>query len=240
MVKERESGMTLPWPIAWRISARLIGGLPFAGSAIAMILGLALAASTWHREGFPSPVVRVVEVVVPLVFGMQAAFLLSPDSEPPLELLLTCPRPLAWALLERLTVLVALLGSVALAGNLVSLTLPGAQSLSLAVARWPASCAFIGGAALFTTQMTRQGVFGALLATLLWGGMLFGGDSLLIRWPFLWPLHVYLQPETAEPIVYMLNRATLTLMGAGLTALAVYLLYDEERILGMRGRGAGQ
>jgi hypothetical protein len=233
-----QASLILPWSVAWRTSARLIGWLPFAGSAVTVALGLALAASTWHQEGFPSPAPRVVEVIVPLVFGIQAAFLLSPDSEPPLELLLTCPRPLAWALLERLAALIALLGCVALAGNLAALALPEAQNLPLAVIRWLAPCVGIGGAALFTTQMTRQGVFGALLATLLWGGMLFGFDSLLTRWPFLWPLHVYLQPETAGLIIYMLNRATLTFVGAGLTALAVYLLHDEERVLGMRGARA--
>ncbi len=235
---DAERSVTWPWPVAWRASARLIGWLPSVSSAVAIALGLALAASTWRREGFPSPTVRVVEVIVPLIFGLQAAFLLSPDSEPPLELLLACPRPLAWALLERLAVLVVLLGCVALAGNFASLTLPEAERLSLALVRWLAACAFIGGVALFTTQLTRQGVFGALLATLLWSGMLFGGDSLLTGWSFLWPLHVYLQPGGVAPSVYLLNRATLFLAGAGLTALSLHLLGDEERVLGMRGARA--
>jgi hypothetical protein len=50
-------------------------------------------------------------------------------------------------------------------------------------------------------------------------------------------LHFYLQPEAAAPLVYTLNRVTLTLAGAGLIALAVYLTRDEERMLGVRRVG---
>ena len=221
-----------------RTNARLVGWLPVAGSAVAVALGLALAAGmVWQ-----GPTGRVVETAVPLVVGLQAAFLLSPEDEPPLELLLACPRPLAWTLWERWAVMMVLQGSVALAGTFVSLVLLGnegpalsmAEGLPPAVARWLAPCAWLAGVALLTTQLTRQGVFGALLATLMWSGMRVGGDALLSRWPFLWPLHVYLQPEGVAPAVYALNRTGLTLAGLALAALAAYLTRDEERVLGVR------
>jgi hypothetical protein len=66
---------------------------------------------------------------------------------------------------------------------------------------------------------------------LMWGSMLFGGDWLLRCWPFLWPLHVFLQPHRVSPIVYTLNRATLVLIGVVLVALALYLSRDEERMM---------
>ena len=223
------------WPVAWRTSARLIGWLPVAGCAIAVALGLTFFTLAGRRvSSFSLPAVRVVEAVVPLAVGMQAAFLFSPESEPPLELLLACPRPLAWVLWERLAVMAALQGSIALAGNLAGLALPQAEELHLAVARWLVPCTWFGGVALFTTQLTRQGVFGALLVTLLWGGTLFGGDALLTRWPFLWPLHAYLQREGVASTTYVLNRVLLFLAGLILVVLATHLLRDEERVLGVR------
>jgi hypothetical protein len=197
-------------------------------------LGLVLSASTWRAEGSHPLTVRVVEVIVPLVVGLQSAYLLSPEDEPPLEVLLACPRPLAWVLFERLAVLMTLQGGIALMGSLVGLALPQAERWPVAILRWIAPCVAICGVALFATQLTRQGVFGALLVTLLWGGMFFGGDAMIARWPFLWPVHLYLQPGDAAPTVYVLNRATLILAGVGTTALAAYLTRDEERMLGVR------
>jgi hypothetical protein len=212
----------------------LVGWLPSAGGVVAIALGLGLSASTWRAEGSHSLTVRIVEVIVPLVVGLQSAYLLSPEDEPPLEVLLACPRPLAWVLFERLAVLMTLQGGIALMGSLVGLALPQAERWPVAILRWIAPCVAICGVALFATQLTRQGVFGALLVTLLWGGMFFGGDAMIARWPFLWPVHLYLQPGDAAPTVYVLNRATLTLAGAGLIALAAYLTRDEERMLGVR------
>lgn len=223
------------WHLAPRTSVRLIGWLPVAGSAVAVALLLTLNATLWRGQSAPLlPTARVVETFVPLVVGLHAAFLLSAEDEPSLELLLACPRPLAWALLERVAVMAAQQGSVALGGSLVGLALPGAEGSHLAIARWLTPCAWFGGVALFTTQLTRQGVFGALLVMLLWGGTFFGGDALLTRWPFLWPLHAYLQPEAVAPNTYVLNRSGLILAGFILTALAARLTRDEERMLGVR------
>jgi hypothetical protein len=218
---------------AWKTSVRLVGWFPAVGSGIAVAGGMTLSMLTFS----PETRLRLVETVVPLAMALTAAFLLSPAGEPPLELLLACPRPLAWALLERLAVATGMLGGVALAGNLVGLTFPGSEGLPLASARWMAPFVCLAGVALFTTQLTRQGTFGALLGTLLWGGMLSGGDPLLTRWPSLWPLHIYLQPTAVSSVVYALNRATLILVGSILVALAAYLTRDEERMLGIRGVG---
>ncbi len=219
-----------------KYNLRLIGRLPTAGSALVIALVLTFNATLWRNAPFLATA-RAIETFVPLAAGLQAAFLLSPEDEPPLELLLAYPRPLAWTLVERLTMAAAMLGGVALAGNLAGLTFPGSEGLPLALARWAAPSVCLTGVALFTTELTRQGTFGALLSTLLWGGMLFGGDPLLTRWPFLWPLHAYLQPEAVSPAVYALNRVTLALAGLALIALAVHLTHDEEHMLGIRRVG---
>jgi hypothetical protein len=222
------------WPLAWRVSLRLAGWPPVAGCALAVTFGLALSAAPWRTEGARSRAFRVVETIVPLVVGLQGAYLLSPEDESPLEVLLACPRPIGWALFERLTVLLTLQGSVALIGSLAGWALVEAEPMSITAMRWIAPSMALCGVALFTTQLTRQGVFGALLATVLWGGMFFGGDAMVGRWPFLWPAHLYLQPGDVTPIVYTFNRAALILGGMGTTALAAYLTRDEERMLGVR------
>jgi hypothetical protein len=223
--------------LAWKTNLRLVGWNPAIGSALAVVLGLVLTNSLWETSGFTSLTLRVVETIVPLVAGLQAAFLLSPEDEAPLELILSCPRPLALVLLDRLVMLMILQGSVALTGNLVVLLLHGNEGWLITIARWFAPSLCLSGVALFTTQLTRQGSFGALLATLMWGGMLFGGDGLLRRWPSLWPLHVFLQPDRVDLIVYMLNRTALITIGAFLVVLALYLSRDEERM--MIGRAGG-
>jgi hypothetical protein len=213
---------------------RLIGWLPAAGGAALVALLLALNATIWREGGYLLvPTVRVVDTVVPLAVGVQAAFLLSPEDERSLELLLSSPRPVAWALWERVGVMLALQGSVALAGNVIALALPVGEGMIQAIVRWLVPCAWFGGVAVMTALVTRQGVLGALLATLLWGGTLLGGDALLRRWPYLWPLHAYLQPADVSRGIYALNRLVLMLAGVLLVALAARLMRDEERMLGV-------
>jgi hypothetical protein len=217
--------------LTWKANLRLVGWNPAVGSALAVALGLSLTNSLWRTSGSTPLTLRVVETIVPFVTGLQAAFLLSPEDEAPLELLLSCPRPLALVLLDRLVMLMILQGSVALTGNLVVLLMHGDEDWLMTIARWFAPCFCLSGVALFTSQLTRQGSFGALLETLMWGGILFGGDGLLRRWPFLWPLHVFLQPDRVDPMVYMLNRAALITIGAILVVLALHLCRDEERVM---------
>jgi len=158
-----------------------------------------------------------------------------PAANDPLEILLSSPRPIAWALWERVGVMLILQGGVALMGNVIASTLLGGEGIAQAIARWLVPCAWFGGVAVAVALVTRQGVLGALLATLLWGGTLLGGDGLLDRYPFLWPLHAYLQPEHVSDGMYALNRAALMLAGVLLVSLAACLTRDEEHMLGVPG-----
>ena len=224
------------WPVAATESLRLIGWLPVAGSTALVTLLLALNGIVWRDGGYPLvPTVRVVDTVVPLAVGVQAAFLLSPEDERALEILLSCPRPVAWALWERVGVMLISQGGVALVGNVIASTLLDGEGIAQAIARWLVPCAWFGGVAVAVALVTRQGIFGALLATLLWGGTLLGGDGLLDRCPFLWPLHAYLRPEDVSDKLYALNRAALMLTGVGLVSLAACLTRDEEHMLGVSG-----
>ena len=205
--------MRTSWPIAGRESVRLIGWLPAAWGAALVALLLVLNGTIWREGDYPLvSTVRVVDTIVPLAVGVQAAFLLSPEDERALEILLSSPRPVAWALWERIGAMLILQGGAALVGNVIASTLLGGEGIARAVARWLVPCAWFGGVAVAAALVTRQGVLGALLATLLWGGTLLGGDGLLDRWSFLWPLHAYLQPEDVSRRIYALNRLALVLL----------------------------
>lgn len=213
---------------AWRASLRLIGWLPTILCALVVLLLGLLNATIWRGGFSPVPGVHVIEIVVPLAAGVQAAFLLSPEDEPCLELLLASPRPVRLTLLDRALVMGALIGSFALPGSLVQ-----PEATSIALLRWMTPTVWFCGVALFTTLLTRQGTFGALLTILLWGGTLFGGSALVARWPHLWPVHAYLQPGGVDPAIYALNRGLLILAGLLLAGFAAHLAGDEERMLGV-------
>jgi fermentation-respiration switch protein FrsA (DUF1100 family) len=227
------------------ISFRLIGWVPAAGSALAVALLLALNATVWQGEAALDSqellfltAGRVVETILPLAIGLHAAFLLSPEDEESLELVLASPRPLGWVLLERLAVLAFLQGSVGIVGSLIGGRIGESHdSLILVMARWVAPSIFFGGLALCTTILTRKGALSALVTLVLWGVSLIGGDAVVGRIFFLWPLHAFLQPENAILGDYVRNRAALSLLGLGLAALAVRAASDEERMLGVRESG---
>ncbi len=221
---------------AWKVAARMVSWLPAWCAAIAVAASLAIAKLSAVGPGDPTLTPLLVAAIVPLGMGLQAALALSPESEPALELLLACPRPLAWVLVERLVLAAGAEAAIAVTGILAGSALFGGEAFYQILLRLLAPFIFLMGVAAFGTQTTRNGVYGTLLATLMWGGMLFGGDALLSRWPFLWPIHVYLQPEAVSPTVYAINRITLILAGLILTVLAAYLTRDEERMIGISSR----
>ena len=90
-----ESFRRQPRGWSWRISLRLSGWWPVAASAV--LVGLAVVFP--GRDATPLSAARCVETIVPLLAGVQAAFLFSPEDEPGLEVTLACRRPLAWTTL---------------------------------------------------------------------------------------------------------------------------------------------
>lgn len=220
--------------ISWKIVVRLVGRLPVAGSAAALALALVLAVIARQTGGAPPSYARTVALVVSLAVGLQSAFVLSPSDEPALEILLTSPSSAPAILVERLAVVGAMQGGVALIASAIGLIVLSEGNSLLIVPGWLAPSVCLGGVALLATQLIRQGAIGALLTMMLWGGMTVGGDAMLARWPTLWPLHLFLQPEQTSPAVYALNRAALILLGLVLIALAARLTRNEEHMLGIR------
>jgi hypothetical protein len=214
-----------------RFNLRFSGWMPAAAGAL--VVGGFLAFYTTHNFEMVF-LRRVIEVVIPLAFGLHAAFVLAPENEPAIELLLSYPTPLTRLLQDRLLLISLLHGGVALLATLLIALNWNVESIGLALIRWLAAGVVLGGLAVFTTQLTRQAAFGALMATFLWAASLYGGDALLRRWSWAWPAHIYLQPENVSLHVYLLNRLTLLLVGLVLMIMAAVLLRNDERTLGSK------
>jgi hypothetical protein len=196
---------------------------------------------------FPDLQSRVVELVLPLSAALQAAFLFAPDDEPALELLLSSPRPSPWLIYERLAALLVMQVSIGVVWSLLISGLPGMPSVSAQVIAWlPPTLALVGLSAAVTFMMRRSS-FGLLAAIFIYGAVLFAGDSAVMRWNFLYPVHLFMPREgafflallwNASPdALYFVNRAVVTLIGIICIAWIVYTLRDEEKVLGVQNRG---
>jgi hypothetical protein len=219
-----------------QLTLRLVGWWPAAGSLLILgafcILNLMLSRQTGTVN--PSYTLRAIETIAPLAFAIQASFLLGPDNEPAIELLLSYPKSMPKIFFERLQLAGGMHAAVALVATLVFTATWHAEGLGQALARWLTAGIALGGIAIFTTQITRQGIFGTLMTTLMWAASLIGGEKLLTVWPWFWPFHIYLQPDTVSSLTYWLNRVSLATIGVGLTLMAIVFLKDEDRLLGNR------
>jgi hypothetical protein len=228
-----------PRRIAWRPALRTVGWIGAAVTAGVLLL-LILPDDT--QVMFPwATRARLVEAIVPLAMGIQAALLFSPDDEPALEVLLACPRQISWLLLERLAALALAETGIALLGIALTLALKPDQDVGLALVRWIPPAVFLSGIGVYVTLRSRVASFGLICAGLIWFACIFFGAALLpgqptfwplsLIQPFLWPLHAYLQPGDLTAGDYLLNRLFITAAGLSLIALAAYQLRDEERVL---------
>jgi hypothetical protein len=237
---------TSPLPttrFAWQSSIRFVGWLDSAitGLVLAAFIVAALGAQDEPRRLMILTVARAVEAVIPLSLGIQAALAFSPDDEPALEVLLVCPRPLAWLLLERLTVILLPLMGLALIGTIAAAALSGETNIALALMRWPAPTVFFGGVAVYVTLRSRQPSFSIAVVIIIWFITGFLGPALLpgqptlkpldIIQPYVWIIHPYLQPHDLSVADYTSNRVVLIAAGISLLLLALQSMRDEEKLL---------
>lgn len=236
---------------AWRISLWRVGWLvPALGAAA--LAGYVVLGSIQGWGG----VEMAAEIVMPLAVAAQVVTLLTPNDEPPLEVLLACPRPTPWLFLERLAVALAVQGGIGLAGMAAGMAVAGERDVLLALARWVPPALFFGGAAAVLAIRTREPALGLLMTAFGWAGTLLGRSLLLpaavlgfpfprpfdLLQPVLWVVHPYLQPGMLPPADYVVNRLVLAGLGGLFFALAAGSLRDAERtLLGVRaGRRAFQ
>ena len=220
----------------WRLNLKLAGWWPAAISFFLLAAFFLLESLMNQSAGAQDPAYprRAIETIVPLTFALQAAFLLAPDNDPALELLLSYPRPPEKLFWDRASLLGAIHLGIALVATLLYLFSWQTENILLAIVRWLPAGLALGGIAVFATQVTRQGIFGMLMATLYWASSLYGGDGILKVWRWFWPFHIYLQPEKLGLRFYLLNRLSITALGLGLALLGLHLLKNQDRLLGNR------
>jgi hypothetical protein len=71
-------------------------------------------------------------------------------------------------------------------------------------------------------------VFSAGLMLLVWFGLAWAGEGMLANYPYLWPLHAFLQPDH---YLFWLNRIFLIVAGLSTIIVAARIVNDSERML---------
>ncbi len=219
------------WALAWRFSMRATGWLlAFIGGALLIArLAIALANSELAESTFAS-----FEVIVPLIAGLHAALLFAPDDEPALELLLAAPRPPAYLIYERLGVLIALQGGLALLLSLITVMITQGENVIDLVIVWLPPMVCIVGLCLLATLYARRTAFGVLTAIMLCVAMAFGREVILPVFPDLWFMIFYVDPRRVTADQYLVNRLFLIAVGVMALGLVLARMRDEEQLLGFQ------
>ncbi len=222
------------WTLAWRAAFRNVGWQMAAGTLAALLIGLLLTATNAARDGgpgLPGLSVRVAEIMLTLMIGMQAAFAFAPEDEPSLEILAACPRPLYYVLLERLAALFTVYGGIGTLAAVITVSWLAGDNLLLGTVRWLAPALLAAGMVTRITVLTRRAAFGLLVMILLFFATLIGGALLVNIYPLLSPLYPFLQPDEVPMNLYILNRVCLIVGGLALIVSAAWLTRSEERML---------
>lgn len=216
----------------WKASLRSISWILYLINISLIALGLLISLSP-PNEGplIGIATISVVEGVAPLVVGIQTALLFSPEDEPLLELKLAYPRPFMWVIFERLSVMLAIQTTISLCGIFATLLILKDGDTAILILRWLAPTLFLVGIGLRVTLSTRQIVFGILMVIVFWIAYGLFGNQAVSQYPFLWPFHIFLQPERFTATDYLLNRLMIASIGVGLLIAAVHTLRNNEFVL---------
>jgi hypothetical protein len=212
------------WSFAWRISLRFVH--LWAGLITLALIGLLMLTNARTHA---------VELVLPVLIGIHAAFVFAPEDEPALELLTAAPRPLTWLLAERLALVAGVQLTAAVIGIILIMlsSAPNRDSLPYVLLGWLSPTVAMMGFSVYASLTMRRFSHGILAAILIFGGMWFGGDLLVMRFPFLTPLHLFLKPAFVTSEEYLLNRVVLIIVGILLLARAFMFVRHEDKVLGL-------
>lgn len=212
-----------PWRGAWRQSLRSMGWYPL----ILLVAVVVLLVTDRLIPGLTTA--RILEVTLPLVIGVQAAFLFSPDDEPLLEVQIAAPRPMAWITAERVLTMLAVQGGIALIGTLLVISaMSDGTTLADLVVRWLPPALFMGGIGLSFTVSLRQPAFSLAMVVIGWLVLFNAREPALMMLPIMWPFDVFATPRSYE---FALNRWVVTLIGMALIVRAIILASDPEKLL---------
>ncbi|MCU0496309.1 MAG: hypothetical protein MUF87_03035 [Anaerolineae bacterium] len=226
--------------IAWRYAWRRVGMIPTL-LTLAALVGLTMLIESdvmpfvmWIGDA------RVVETVIPLAIGLQAAFLFSPDDEPTLELVIAAPRPLGILIAERLMILVFIQGAIALFTTVLLMTENPITLIDALIRSFPPSV-LLAASGIYFTLRVRSGTFGLIIVGFMWAASAWITAPFTpgVIWPepfdtlqpWLWAFHPYMQPSQLPDTAYLINRGMVLLIGLGLLTLSLSELRNSEKIL---------
>lgn len=207
-----------------------------------MGLGILLQASPAFLIAFFAPpavdkfdsYLSSLEAITPLLAALMGAHIFAADNEPPIELLLTYPRPLWQIVLERTVCMTIMLLFSSVTSAVIFLVVTGEPVLRIAemvLALVPSSL-FMGALALAMTLRTARGTAG-LLVTLLVGLVLtFATQSLFSVLPALrWISLLTIANETVGSD-WLINRLALSFLGLLACVSALRDAQRSEHFLG--------
>ena len=235
--------MHLKWPLAWKTTFLRIGWWHYVLTIGLLALWLILTQTEWAERNYLISAVRTAEILIPLLAGMQAAYVFSPDDERPLEIMLAAPRPILWTIAERITAILGSYGAIGFATIffIVATIDIGTVTFGDMLVRWLPPFIWFSGVGLYITMITRQGMFGSLMVLIIWGTSLLSSGDVPQKYLAIAPIMPYLRRGAANisDSLYTLNRFTLIATGLILAALALRLALDSERLLGLSTKRVG-
>ncbi len=174
----------------------------------------------------------VCELFLPLVGAVSTAYLLSPESDPPLELLYTCPCSVPVLLGARLVYLASILFlpvSIVKVSFLATQSLLQPHYLGLFFKVWVPPTIFLGGLVLLVTQLIRSAHAGVLIGVMVWAAEILILNRIclenrIIKLLYLFPVFAGLSMDTT-------THHNWVLLGLGLVffVLGLLLACDFQR-----------
>lgn len=231
--------------------ANLIYSFKIVGIApLLVILLLVIPAIILAQLGVPEDarlefVVYFLEVGIPALIAISAVFVIAPESDVCLELIMTYRKPLLAIRSARLFVLflqtgtVLVLGSIALIKSDQNLT---DFKLLQALLTWVSPTTFLVGVGLAGTLFGGRGAYGIasifvvfginisiLLLQRLYGVPIIESLALQSIYIFLTSMSLQLQVDH----IWHTNRLVLILLGLVGTCIALWFAPEDERVLGV-------
>jgi hypothetical protein len=177
------------------------------------------------------PAQRIVDLVISFGFGIHCVMLCTIEIENKYEFLFATHKSISGIFIDRYLTcclfwfIVGLLGT-ALTSFFTHTLLTASSFLS-----WACTGIFISSIGLSVLSLTHQSIFSILIIFIIWVSMYLGGDSLIRIFPFLQPLHIFLNPFTVSWADYLINRVTTISLGLLLLAASYKILRNVEKLL---------
>lgn len=233
---------------ACRVSLRLMGLGPIWVTLIMVGASTCLIALSFPAEAQLNYYLPFLEIGVSIFVSTAITYLLAPESDPAIEVLLTYRRPLAFTRAARLVILVAEVGTVTLVSNLLFLLWIGQWNI-VTVLRlflaWFSPMFFLGGIGLAGTRLGRRAEIGMSAIFVVWGGNLLilalittlnlQNSLPLAESPLFRVMYLFLTTlTTSAPLggIWVINRMSMLAVGIVFAALGLNVR-NGERALGI-------